>query len=331
MERGNPATTVTPGGDEAVVSRGGKATAAPPPGRQAAAGLVARPTQPVWERTARRAAHWGLVTAGRPVYPARMLPGFLIVGAERCGTSSMFEELRRHPAVFSAILPRKEVHYFDYKYQHGLSWYQCHFPLKARAKLAARGSGADPVAFEASPYYMFHPLAPERIHRDLPGVKLIVMLRDPVARAYSAHVMRIGRGYETEPFERALELEDSRLAGEAERLAADPSYVSYNHRHYAYRARGQYAEQLEHLERVFGRDRIHVVDSGDFFADPVPVYNRALDFLGLPHIGRPVFERPSTRSRPPMSDSVRAALEEHYRPHDDRLAAWLGYEPSWRR
>ena len=285
MERANSATTATPAGDDGVVSQGGKAPAAKPPSSRAAAGLVARPTQPVWERAARRTAHWGLVTAGRPVYPARMLPSFLIVGAERCGTSSMFEELRRHPAVVSAILPRKEVHYFDYKYQHGLSWYQCHFPIKARAKLAARGTGVAPMAFEASPYYMFHPLAPERIQRDLPGVKLIVMLRDPVARAYSAHVMRIGRGYETEPFERALELEESRLAGEAERLVADP----------------------------------------------VPVYHQVLDFLGLPHIGRPVFERPSTRSRTPMADSVRVALEEHYRPHDERLAAWLGYEPSWRR
>jgi hypothetical protein len=331
MERANSATTVTSTGDGAVASQGGKTPAAPPPASRAAAGLVARPTQPVWERAARRSAHWGLVTAGRPAYPVRMLPSFLIVGAERCGTSSMFEELRRHPAVVSAILPRKEVHYFDYKYQHGLSWYQCHFPVKARAKLAARGSGAAPMAFEASPYYMFHPLAPERIHRDLPGVKLIVMLRDPVARAYSAHVMRIGRGYETESFERALELEESRLAGEAERLVADPSYVSYNHRHYAYRARGQYAEQLEHMESIFGRDQIHVIDSGDFFADPASVYNQVLDFLGLPHIGSPVFERPSTRSRPPMADSVRTALEEHYRPHDERLATWLGHEPSWRR
>ena len=331
MERANSATIVTSTGDDAVVSQGDKVPAAEPPGSRVAAGLVVRPTQPAWERTARRTAHWGLVKAGRPVYPARMLPSFLIVGAERCGTSSIFEELRQHPAVVSAILPRKEVHYFDCKYQHGLSWYQSHFPFKVKAKLAARGTGAAPVAFEATPYYMFHPLAPERIHRDLPGVKLIVMLRDPVARAYSAHVMRIGRGYETEPFERALELEESRLAGEAERLVADPSYVSYNHRHYAYRARGQYAEQLEHLERIFGRDRILVIDSGDFFTGPVPVYNQVLDFLGLPHIGRPLFERPSTRSRVPMADSVRAALEEHYRPHDERLAAWLGYEPSWCR
>jgi len=187
------------------------------------------------------------------------------------------------------------------------------------------------VAFEASPYYMFHPLAPERIHRDLPGVKVLAMLRDPVPRAYSAYLLRVGRGYETESFERALELEESRLAGEVERLVADPAYVSFNHRHFAYRARGQYAEQLERMEKLFGRERIHVVDSADFFANPAAVYDGVLEFLGLPRHDRPAFERPSTRSRTPMPDPVRRALEEHYRPHDERLAAWLGHEPSWRR
>jgi len=332
MERANPGSAVDSAGDGAVGTGGKTVTARPAaPRAWAATGLVARPNQPAWERMARRTAHWGLVTAGRPAYRARMLPSFLIVGAERCGTSSMYEVLSWHPAVFSAILPRKEVHYFDYNYARPLSWYRCHFPLRARAAMAARGTGVAPVAFEASPSYMCHPLAPERIARDLPGVKLIVMLRDPVARAYSSHTMRAGWGVETEPFEHALELEDSRLAGEAERMATDPSYVGYNWRHFAYRARGQYAEQLEQLDRLVGRDRIHVIDSEEFFTSPGRVYDQVLDFLGLPHVGYPAFDPPRTRSRPPMPDPVRKELEEHYRPYDERLAAWLGHEPSWRR
>ena len=333
MERANPGSAVDSAGDGAVGMGGQTATAQPPVHpAQARMGGVVRPNQPAWERMARRTAHWGLVTAGRPIYRARMLPSFLIVGVERCGTSSMYEVLSWHPAVFSAILPRKEVHYFDYHYRHPLSWYRCHFPLRARAARAARGTGVvAPMAFEASPTYMCHPLAPDRIARDLPGVKLLVLLRDPVARAYSSHTMRAGWGVETEPFERALEFEDSRLAGEAERMATDPSYVGYNWRHFAYRSRGQYVEQLERLERLVGRDRIHVIDSGDFFASPGRVYDQLLDFLGLPHVGHPAFDPPRTRSRPPMPDSVRKALEEHYRPYDDRLAAWLGHEPSWRR
>jgi hypothetical protein len=283
-----------------------------------------------WKRHARLVARWGMMTAGRPLHPARMLPSFLIMGAERCGTTSMFYVLSRHPAVFSSTLPRKEVHYFDHKYHLGLGWYRCHFPLIPRARLAARGVG-QPVAFEGTPNYLFHPLAPARIHRDLPDVKLLVMVRDPVERAYSAHSHQVGFGVETEVFERALELEDSRLAGEEERILADPRYYSFNHCHYTYRARGYYADQLERLEPLFGRDRILVVDCGDFFTAPEPVYDRVLEFLGVPHRGYPVFKSQNARARSPMPASVRAALEEHFRPHDERLAAWLGHEPSWRR
>jgi len=178
---------------------------------------------------------------------------------------------------------------------------------------------------------MFHPLAPERIHCDLPGVRLIVMVRDPVDRAYSAHAHQVGFGYETEPFERALELEDSRLKGEAERIAADPGYESFSFDHHTYRARGYYADQLDHLAAVFGRDRIHVIDSGDFFADPGPGYDQVLEFLGLPRLGQPVFRPTNARPRSPMPETVRSALEEHFRPYDERLTAWLGREASWRR
>jgi len=247
------------------------------PGRQTAAGArleqrtwaaEGRPAQPAltgWRLAGRRAARWGLTTAGRPLHRVRLLPGFIIAGAERCGTTSMFAVLRQHPAVFNGTLPRKEVHYFDNKYGRGLAWYRCHFPLTLRARLAARGAGT-PVAFEATANYMFHPLAPGRIHRDLPGARLLVMVRDPVERAYSAHAHQVGFGHETESFERALELEDSRLEGEAERIAAEPGYESFAFDHHTYRSRGYYADQLDRLASIFGRDRIHVVDSGDFFA-----------------------------------------------------------------
>jgi Sulfotransferase family len=294
-------------------------------------GLLGQLTYAGWRRRARLMARWGLLTAGRPTYRMRMLPSFLIVGAERCGTTSMFYALAQHPAVFSSALPRKEVHYFDHKYHLGAAWYRCHFPLIPRARLAARRAG-NPVAFEGTPNYMFHPLAPARIHRELPDMRLLVMVRDPVERAYSAYTHQVGFGYETEPFERAVfELEDVRLQGEEERLIADPSYVSFNHCHYTYRARGYYADQLERLERLFGRDQIHVVDVGDFFTSPEPVYQQVLDFLHLPQRGLPVFKRQNGRPRSPMPASLRAALEEHFRPHDERLATWLGYEPSWRR
>lgn len=259
-----------------------------------------------------------------------MVPGFLIVGAQRCGTTSLYRAMSQHPAVLKAVL-HKGVHYFDTHYGRGMSWYRAHFPLKARARRVERTTGTTALTFESSPYYMFHPLAAERIARDLPGVKLLVLVRDPVERAYSAHAHESARGFETEPFQRALELEDERLHGEAQRIAADPAYVSLSHQHHAYRERGKYSDQLSRLAQLFGKDRIHVVDSGDFFTTPEPVYDAVVEFLGLPHRGYPDFDRHNARPRESMPPALRAELGRYFAPYDHRLADWLGHRPSWRR
>lgn len=279
---------------------------------------------------AKQAAHAVSVTAGRLTSRGRMLPGFLIVGAQRCGTTSMYRTLSQHPAVLKAVL-HKGVHYFDLNYGRSLGWYKAHFPRLARARRVQQATGIAPLTFESSPYYMFHPLAASRIAADLPGVKLLVLVRDPVERAYSAHAHELARGYETEPFERALELEDRRISGEAERIVADPGYLSHSLQHQAYVTRGQYADQIEALEKLFGPDRLHVIDSGDFFTTPEPVYDRVLEFLGLPGRGYPVFERHNARPRSAMPLQLQAKLAEHFAPYDERLERWLGAVPSWRR
>jgi hypothetical protein len=258
-----------------------------------------------------------------------MLPGFLVVGAQRGGTTSMYRTLSQHPAVLKAVL-HKGVHYFDTGYDHTMAWYQGHFPLRAKAALARRATGEQPLTFESSPYYMFHPLAAQRISADLPGIKLLVLVRDPVERAYSAHAHELARGFETEPFERALELEDERLAGQAERIVSEPGYQSHSHQHHAYLTRGRYAEQIERLDKLFGPERVHVVDSGRFFADPEPVYDGVLQFLGLRQRGYPVFERHNARARSAMPETLRSTLNAHFLPWDERLADRLGQPPSWR-
>lgn len=278
----------------------------------------------------KRAAQTLSVVAGRLTSPARVLPGFLITGGQRCGTTSMYRALSAHPAVLKPVL-HKGVHYFDTGYDRGPAWYRGHFPTLVTARRVERRVGVRPMAFESAPYYLCHPLAAERIARDLPGVRLIILLRDPVERAYSAHAHELARGFETETsFERALELEPERLAGEVAKIIANPSYNSHSHQHHAYADRGHYADYLERLEKLFGRDRLHVVDSHEFFADPGPVYDGVIDFLGLPRLGHPPFKRHNARERTPLSDALRARLTDHFEPYDARLAEWLGRPPSWR-
>jgi hypothetical protein len=266
---------------------------------------------------------------GRATGSLRVLPNLLLAGGQRCGTTSMYRALAQHPAVHKPLL-HKGVHYFDTAYDQGEAWYRGHFPTRATVARLRRREGVEPVVFESSPYYGFHPLAGARIAADIPGVRLLVLIRDPVERAYSAHAHELARGFETEPFERALALERSRLAGEEERLATDPRYVSHAHQHQAYVRRGEYVDLLRRLERLVGRDRLHVVDSHRFFTEPEPTFAAVTEFLGLRGAAGVRFERHNARPRPALSDSIRDRLDSHFAPYDEQLAGWLGWQPSWR-
>lgn len=259
---------------------------------------------------------------------SRLDPTFLIVGAQRCGTTSMFKTLAQHPDVARPFL-RKGIHYFDNNYERSWDWYRGHFPLKATARLRRRGRAVQ--TGESSPYYMFHPHAVTRIAHDLPDVCLLMLVRDPVERAYSAHAHEYARGYETLPFNEAIKMEPTRLDRVEAELIERPLLDSRVYQHNAYLARGRYIEQIERIAEIVGRDRLHVVDSGDFFTDPRPAFEQVEDFLGLPHAEGIAFERHNARSRSAMPDSIRAELADYFEPWDDALAKWWGRTPSWRR
>lgn len=279
-------------------------------------------------RSLRRASLAWSETTGQLTASLRMSPDFLIVGAQRCGTTSLFKTLVQHPDVAPPFL-RKGVHYFDKSYAHGLQWYRGHFPLQATSLLRRRGRQR--ITGESSPYYMFHPLAPARIAADLPEVRLLVLLRDPVERAYSAHAHELARGFETLPFEQALEAEPDRVHGERARMLAQPGYASDHWQHHAYVARGEYVDQLLMLEAAVGRQRLLVLDSGDFFREPAPVFAQVTEFLGLARSDRIVFAQHNARKRLPLPVVVRRRLEQHFLPFDERLTTWWGHIPSWRR
>lgn len=278
-----------------------------------------------------RIIHAGSRSLGRITSSARISPSFLICGGQRCGTTSLYRILAQHPVVLKAVL-HKGIHYFDANYHRGPGWYRAHFPLRRHAERVLERHGVPGQTFESSPYYLYHPYAAARIARDLPGVRLIVLVRDPVERAYSHHAHEVARGFEIElDFARALELEPARLRGQHARLAGDPRAYSFAHQHHAYRARGEYATALEAMAHHVGREQILVLESERLYSDPKAVYDRVQDFLGLPHLGYPDFEvhtaRPLAQVLP---GEIRDALLRHYEPHDAALADWLGRTPGWR-
>lgn len=259
----------------------------------------------------------------------RVSPTFLVLGAQRCGTTFLYECLRAQPAVMAAR--EKEVHFFDLQYHRGLGWYRSHFPTTVAVR--ARVASATSVAVgEASPYYLFHPGVPGRVAACLPEARFIVLVRNPVERAYSHYRHERGLGHEPLEFEQALEAEQERLAGEEARLVEDERYASFPHRHFSYFARGCYADQLRRWFDRFPRDRFLVLASETLFSQPEATVRRVLDFLGVT-TGDVSLPRRSQRSpRPSPPSAVRAALLHRYaQPNADlaRLVDGLAPNIAW--
>jgi hypothetical protein len=263
----------------------------------------------------------------------RILPSFLIIGAQRAGTTSLLATLRKHPDIVGPsrgedfVLLGKEVHFFDKRFDEGLDWYRSFFPLAARRERARR-RGRDLAAGESTPYYLFHPDVPERVADSIPDVRLIALLRNPVDRAYSHYQHRVRAGRENLSFKAALRAEERRLAGTDDLIEIDRKYRRH-HFHRAYFRRGLYAEQLERWFDHFPRKRLLILRAEDYFVRPAETHAEVLEFLGVRpwHFEKVVHK--NNASYPPIDPAVRAKLEALYAEPNARLEQLLGRDFGW--
>jgi hypothetical protein len=276
----------------------------------------------------KRAAKWTVTSWGLVTYPLRVLPDFLIIGAQRSGTTSLYRHLILHPAVRGSV-PAKGVHYFDTSFGESVAWYRAHFPTRLTGAYVRWRRRGEMVTGEGSPYYLFHPSAAERVGELLPEVKLIAMLRDPVDRAYSHYRQEVARGFEDLSFEEALDREGDRLAGESEKMLRDPLYVSVSHQHHSYLARGLYYEQIASWHTVFPPEQLLIVHSERFFADPPSELTRVHAFLGLPPWSPAEHRAHNARPGEPMSAQTRERLAQFYLLPNQRLFEYLGVDFGW--
>jgi hypothetical protein len=266
---------------------------------------------------------------------ARILPSFLIIGAQRAGTTTLYYSLRDHREI---VGPRastreaanwsKELHFFDKRFDRGVDWYRSFFPLEARRRLAHL-RGRTMLACEATPSYLFHPAVPERVAATLPDVRLIALLRDPVERAYSHYQLNRRRNREDLSFEDAVAAEERRLAGWDEPAIRNPGHRRARRRKHSYLGRGLYADQIERWLSFFPREQLLVVRAEDFLVHPADIYAEVLAFLGVDQWIPKDLVYANKAEYAPIDPELRAALEAWFADSNARLARLLGRDFRW--
>jgi hypothetical protein len=268
----------------------------------------------------------GLALAYRRVTSRdRTLPDFIIVGAQKAGTSSLFHYLRQHPQLVPPFT--KEVHFFDGglhpgidNFAKGPAWYRAHFPPKSTL-------GERRQTFEASPLYLFNPLVPERIHDLVPTVKLIALLRNPTERAISHYFHERRAGHETLPVMEALLAEEQRLAP----VIDSGDYKSNAFMNFSYKQRGLYREQLERFAAYFPWSQILVLSSEEFFCDPGQTLRRVFEFVGVDPECRVGDLKPRNvgRDKAKVDPEVYSYLDDYFVPHNQALYRLIGKGFAW--
>ena len=260
----------------------------------------------------------------------RCRPDFVIIGAQKSGSSSLFFYLQQHPDVMLPMNVTKEVHFFDRHYDRGMAWYRGHFPIEVSRGIASRLRGRRVLTGEATPEYLVHPRVPERIAKELPDTRFIAVLRNPIDRAWSHYQMQVKRTAETRDFDDAirLELEEGQLdlgaMSDAE-LAQWSGGLSK-----AYLTRGIYFDQIERWRSTIGEQRLMIVVAEDLFHHTARVHREICEFLGL-SIDVPEDLNNLNRGgyRDEMSLPTRQRLAEFFQPHNEKLSSLLSQQLDW--
>jgi len=238
----------------------------------------------------------------------RPKPSFLIVGAQKAGTSSLFSYLGQHPDI--TLPSTKELHFFDLQYNMGIDWYESLFPENADDEIKITG--------EASPYYLFHPLVPEYVRYHYPGMKLIVLLRDPVDRAYSHFQMERKRNAEPESsFMLAVEMENNRIREEEQKILRREITSGSKFQDWSYIKRGLYGQQLQRWLGFFPGEQFLIIRSEDFFSSTLFWMQQVHSFLGIRDIPPVNLSPVNSNEYPELTASVKDKLKDYF--HDDGL------------
>lgn len=256
---------------------------------------------------------------------SRSLPDFIIIGAQKSGTSSLYLYLGQHPQLLPSL--KKEIRFFDGGYnpnidnfEKGQAWYRAHFPFR-------KNVGTHSRTFEASSITIFNPLTPRRIFDLVPEVKLIAVLRNPTERAISHYFHEKRRGRESLPIMEALQKEEIRL----EPVIENKDYKSDHFIHHSYKSRGLYRQQIERFLKYFPWKQILVLSSEELFCEPDKTLKQVFEFVGVDTGFKAKDLRPRNvaNNRSEVDPKVYKYLDNYFLSHNQALYELVGKYFEW--
>ena len=249
-----------------------------------------------------------------------MLPNFLCIGAPKSGTTSLYDVLKQHKDVF---LPKfKEPHFFDSNksWNKGVAWYQASYYSKASHQCVG----------DFTPTYLSNSLAPGRIQKVLGNqVKFVVILRNPIDRAYSHYQMEVSSGNEKLSFDKAIDEEKNRISLDMEKMNADENFYSVNFYRKSYLTRGIYVDQIKRWFKYFPRNQFLIIQSEDLYSDTSKIYSDVLNFLNLPKFELDSFKAHRMRKYSEISTETRKKLVDYFKPYNKQLYELLNRNFNW--
>jgi hypothetical protein len=261
----------------------------------------------------------------------RILPNFLIIGYYKSATTSLYDYLIQHENIGKSS--RKEIQYFSFSYWRGINWYRSYFPTFFTKRRIEKKTGSKFLTGEASPQYIFHPYSLNRINQVLPNVKLILLLRNPIDRAYSHYNHEKNRGNEPlNSFEEAIELDDERYQIMFSKFKNN-EIKEFNSKLYLspYIRMGQYISEIKILFNIFPKKQILILETNDLHKFPEKIVNKVLNFLDLPLTNKIDYSKSNIGKYPQMNIKTREKLVEYYKPYNLELENFLNIKFNWNK
>lgn len=259
--------------------------------------------------------------------PMHVLPNFIIIGAAKSGTSSLYEYLIQHPSIYKCLV--KEPNYFANYFHKNIDWYRSFFPSTLTKFYVEKTLKNKFSTGEASTQYYWYPHTAERVKQLLPNVKLIVLLRNPIERSFSHYQMEVRNGNEKLSFEEAIKKEKERTQGEYEKILSDKLYFSPKYTMQAYIEKSIYINSIKRWTKYFPLEQFLFVKAEDFYENTTKELNKILKFLDLSEFELKKYDVLRKGSYSKLNSQTREELCEFFKPYNEELYRHIGINFNW--